>query len=252
MQPVLGLIIPLRAEAARLLGRTGWRKSDGPYLLDRRNATGRLVCITSVMGTDPAYSAACRLAQNGASALGLIGVSGGLDPGLIPGEILVPDVVLAVEEGKAVCSYPPDAGLSTLIRSRLAAAGVRVCPGAMASVRRAVCTVREKKRIFETTRACAVDMESAAVARAAGQYALPFFVLRAVCDTADDSLPPWLVDAVQGPGPPGRLGVLAGLFWNPRAVADLFGLARRFHAAMRSLDRAWRLIDGPIREWRRD
>jgi len=54
---------------------------------------------------------------------------------------------------------------------------------------RVAVTAREKKNLREATRADAVDMESEAVQRIAGEWGVPYRAIRVVSDTAADDMP---------------------------------------------------------------
>jgi adenosylhomocysteine nucleosidase len=57
------------------------------------------------------------------------------------------------------------------------------------SIDRVAVTAGEKRVLRESTGAAAVDMESAALARKAGEWAVPFYAIRAVSDTALEDMP---------------------------------------------------------------
>jgi adenosylhomocysteine nucleosidase len=57
------------------------------------------------------------------------------------------------------------------------------------SIDRVAVTAGEKRVLRESTGAAAVDMESAALARKAGEWGVPFYAIRAVSDTALEDMP---------------------------------------------------------------
>ena len=73
----------------------------------------------------------------------------------------------------------------------------------------------------------AVDMESAAWARAAAAYGVPYAVIRAISDTAADALPAFLPRCVGADGGISRLAVLARALSRPASLAALFAMRRR-------------------------
>jgi nucleoside phosphorylase len=92
------------------------------------------------------------------------GLCGALDPALRVGDIVVSgDMPLATE--------------------------VRFVRGEVHSVDRVVATAREKRILRNRTGAIAVDMEAAAVENKAAEWQVPFVCIRAVSDTAGDTLP---------------------------------------------------------------
>jgi len=54
---------------------------------------------------------------------------------------------------------------------------------------RVIVTVEEKRELRKKTGAAAVDMESAALSRIAGEWGVPFRSIRAVSDTAEEDMP---------------------------------------------------------------
>ncbi len=77
-------------------------------------------------------------------------------------------------------------------------------------------------------------MESLAVGQVATLHRLPFLAVRAIVDTAGDSLPRAIVAASLG-GSLRRWRLILGLAAAPAEVAQLVALARRYRAARRSL-----------------
>ncbi|OLB24726.1 MAG: hypothetical protein AUH95_02335 [Nitrospirae bacterium 13_2_20CM_2_63_8] len=95
--------------------------------------------------------------------------------------------------------------------------------------------------------AIAVDLESAAIARAAHVVGVPFLLVRAVSDRADEDLP---MDFNLWLGPWGRVRGVAHLLRRPSIIRSLLrmrryveygsqNLARFFAALVASLDRTW-------------
>ena len=77
-------------------------------------------------------------------------------------------------------------------------------------------------------------MESAGVAQVAASNKLPFVAVRAIVDTAGDTLPP----AVLAAGTEGRMRfarLLFGIVRSPREIAAVMRLAQRYRAASRAL-----------------
>ncbi|MGH7122707.1 MAG: hypothetical protein ACREFP_27560 [Acetobacteraceae bacterium] len=178
-----------------------------------------------------AEMAAESLAAAGASGLLSFGLAGGLDPALLPGALLVPRAVRAFGQ-----SWQADPGLLALL------GGPTV--ELMLSEGRIVASAVAKRRLWQTTRAAAVDVESGAVAEAASRHALPFAVLRTVCDPASRSLPPAALTAL---GPAGRVRpwrFLAMTLGHPAQLGALFALASDARSARLALTERVRVL-GP-------
>jgi adenosylhomocysteine nucleosidase len=158
-----------------------------------------------------AAAAASRLIAQGARRLLSFGLAGGLDPELGPGDLIVPDVVLS-QDGH----WPAD--------PRLASALGRV-GGALFSGGEIVATAAAKRALHARTGAAAVDVESAAVAEAAARHAVPFAVLRAICDSAARSLPHAALVALDQRGRIGAWRVAKAALSRPTELPALIALA---------------------------
>jgi adenosylhomocysteine nucleosidase len=171
-----------------------------------------------------AEKAANRLIGEDVRALISFGVSGGLDPDLQPGALVVPiDVWADGERFKTDTAIVEALGGPTL--------------GMVIGSSSAPASSTEKRRLWKQTGAAAVDMESGSVARIAGRHRLPFAVLRVVCDPAERSLPRAALLALNKAGGIRVLRVLASATAAPSQLPALFALARDAHIARRALIR---------------
>jgi adenosylhomocysteine nucleosidase len=202
----LGVVVGLAAEAriARKLGH--------PVAIGGGGAAG-------------AEAASLRLVTDGAEALLSFGLCGGLDPALRPGALLIPEVVL---DGATRYAASP----------ALAARFGKPTPHRLLGGAVVAATAAEKRRLRDATGADAIDLESGAVARVAAAADVPFAALRAVCDPADQDLPPAALVALDGKGAIGFFRVLAALAAHPTQLPALLSLARQAAAARASLVRA--------------
>ncbi|MDQ6850486.1 MAG: 4-hydroxy-3-methylbut-2-enyl diphosphate reductase [Actinomycetota bacterium] len=126
------------------------------------------------MGPDRVRAWLPRLAELAPDAVVVAGVAGGLDPSLRPGDVLIASEVRD-EHGRTVLrGAAPLAG-------ELRRMGMRVRTGPMVSCDHIVGGADARERLAATG-ALAVDMESAAVVRAA--LGVPTAVLRVIVDTA--------------------------------------------------------------------
>lgn len=236
-----GLIVPMRSEAFSLLGRRHWRSADGLLRLDvRRDHEIPTICICSGAGPENAAAAADTLIETGVDLLAVTGTAGGLHPALRPG-----DLVLAGRIFKKDRETVFDVGGTSWEYSRLllkTPAAVSITRGAVVSCSVVIETPAEKERLYRQTGALAVDMESAAVVQAADRKGLPSVVLRAVCDTAAESLPREILDSInrQGRVHPGRLA--HALLRQPTLIPALIRLSAEFSTAMAALKKVLPLI----------
>jgi adenosylhomocysteine nucleosidase len=111
--------------------------------------------------------------------------------------------------------------------------GVRF--GTLARAGEIVATPAHKAALFRQTGALAVDMETAPARQFAQTLGIPFLAVRAISDTAADTLDPALLTLLDGDGRP-RVGrVLAHLARGPGRVGELLRLRRATHTALARL-----------------
>ena len=95
---------------------------------------------------------------------------------------------------------------------------------------------RSKALAFRQTGAVAADMESSAVAEVACAERVPFLVVRAIVDTAEDAVPEVALSATGVGRDRLRIGrLLASLARTPGELPALIRLARRYRSASRVL-----------------
>jgi adenosylhomocysteine nucleosidase len=224
----IGIVSALAAEARTL----GPAAPHGAGL--RQLADGALLAVSGIGGS-AAAAAARRLVLAGASALASFGMAGGLDPALICGAVLLPEEVAPLG---GVASGAAASATSREWRQRLRAAlpaSCIACGGRLLTSERPIGRADAKAVVWRSSRAAAVDMESAAIARVAGQAGLPFIALRVIVDTASDELPAAVI-AASGGGGQLRIGrLLAGLLRAPGDLGALIRLSARYRIASRVL-----------------
>lgn len=184
----------------------------------------------------------------------VIGVAGGLDTSLDVGALVIGAHVIDEAGGGR---YRGDPALVDLAASVGAAA-----PGVAISARRIADTLEEKRRLLALARAqsagqgdagadpspapVVVDLESAAYAALARRAGVPWLVLRAVSDTAAESLPALLNRSRDDGGAVRRLRVVRGLLSDPRALRPLLALRDRVRACADRLARSVGLVVGAL------
>lgn len=189
-QPVILAAMPAELKSCAPLGR-------------------RCQTVLTGVGEAAARRAAQSVATSGqASLLVSWGTAGGLDLGLKPGTLVICTRIVDATSGRYFDGQPKLVErLGEILKP------LRAVSGAGLSTEMAV-TTRDRKSTLHVAHGCmVVDMESAAIARAATDAGLPFIALRAVIDPAGSNLP---------------ISALAGMD-NPDAAtrATLRALARR-------------------------
>ncbi|HXN34049.1 MAG TPA: hypothetical protein VN894_19415 [Polyangiaceae bacterium] len=223
-------IAPLRS----LLTEIG-RVRTGALLVESGRLGGRWVALSAT--GDGAGNArvgiAELLAASRPSALVVIGVAGGLSSGL-PTAALVVARRVTDEAGR---SFAADAGQ---VAAAARATGGRTA--VVVSAARIADSASEKRRLSHQAGAgedaAVVDLESATYVAAAAASGIPWLVLRAVSDTADEALPDLLNRSRDAGGAVLRGQVVLRLLRQPRALPFLLALRWRVGQCAEVLARA--------------
>ncbi|KMO29119.1 phosphorylase [Methylobacterium aquaticum] len=176
-------------------------------------------------------------AAPGCRAVMSIGIAGGLDPNLVPG-----DVVVATGVSAGGVRHPAHPQVVAALARRLVDAPARVIEADVVGVEAAVLSPHAKAQLRAETGAAVVDMESHVAAAFAEAHGLPFCAVRVVCDPADRALPAAIAKALKPDGEPDLLAVLAALARRSASVGGLIRLARDSSAAFASLGRCRALL----------
>ncbi len=189
-------------------------------------------CIIGLSGAGPKAAQSCcaALVEAGAASLISWGCAAALAPGINPGDLILPTRI-ACTDGMQIDT---DGTWHARLLSELEG-NMTVYTGILAESDRIVAREDEKRAISACTGAIALDMESAAAARAAGQFKLPFLAIRSIVDPVGVTLPPSVHAAFDENG---MLNVPKLLLRSLRHPADMVGiirLGRHFGAAMKSL-----------------
>jgi len=158
-------------------------------------------------------------------------MAGALDPALAAGTLVLPTEVIS-PTGRVFATEPQ-------WRERLSAAlGAHrpVSFGRLLTSQEPLGSVESKAIAFRQTAAVAVDMESSAVAEIAAAAYMPFLAVRAIVDTASDTVPQAALAATTADTGALRIGhLLAALARAPGDLAALIRLAGRYRRARRAL-----------------
>ena len=197
------------------------------------NTTSSSTVLLSGIGAPNAAKIAQQVHTCGHGALACIGLAGGLSPQLRCGDIVIANEVVD-DSGERIAL---DATWRAAATKRLGSAR-SWCEGPLLSANTIVSAEASKYCLFQRTGAIAVDMETAALARAAGAYRLRMLALRVVGDEQAVSLPPVLPQLVDRFGSlrPGR--AFSQLARRPGLMTELWRLARVIREAERSLTEA--------------
>jgi len=223
--PVLGVVCGLDREAA-------WFPTG--------SGETRVAVLVGGMGHRRAAAAARSLAARGVRGLVSWGSAAALDPALAPGDLLLPEGVITARRG----SLPAHTEWRTSLAEALAGR-IGTVEAPLAEAPAVLATPEEKRSLREATGAAAADMETAAVAEVAGRAGLPWVALRAVADTAEDSLPAAVLSNLTTDGAVDAGAILRSAGLSPRVFLSLLGLGRSHARAGKTLRRAARAA-GPL------
>jgi adenosylhomocysteine nucleosidase len=148
------------------------------------------------------------------------GYAGALDPSLKVGDIFVASEILEGEDQRWRTVIPAELGDS-------------IC-GRLFTARTLIASTAEKRRLFRSTRALAVDMESAAIAEACQGERIPCAVVRAISDSAETELSPRLANLLSA-GRVSPFRALAAIMRRPTIAVQFWRLAGDTRRAAASL-----------------
>ena len=156
----------------------------------------------------------------------VVGFCGAADPSLRTGDLHVAGVFHSTDQAGPIAADP-----ELTARAKFWAYGrrTRLVGGHSVTVA-AVADPQEKSTLHAATGAVSVNMEDYWAARVAAAYGIPFASIRAVLDTADDEIPPYLGDIGDG-----IIAVLRGVAEHPGSVPGLIRLAGKARVARASL-----------------
>ena len=188
--------------------------------------SGRLAgqpIIAAEVGVGPTLAAAglaAVLTAGPVRGVVVIGVAGGLDPGLTVGTVIACHRVL--DAGGAI--PPPDQErLGRLLEHAGIPSGVAVqsprIVGTVDAKRHARGTIDQPNLV--------IDLESATLGRMAAERGLPYLVVRAVSDGADDALPEIILTAQRQDGSIDHARIVRHALTHPGDAIRLSRLGRR-------------------------
>lgn len=219
----VGIVVALGDECRGLTHR---RAPEGACLALSEHC---LLALSGV-GAAAAARAATLLIEEGAGALVSWGCAAALDPRLKPGDLILPNRIIDADGLLLETSSDWRNRLFSRLAGRLS-----VYQDALAEGTAIIATPAEKARIFAETGAIALDMESAAIARAARRIEIPFLAIRTIADPAAMAVPTSVLAAQDETGKVRIPKVLGHALLNPGDLLGLIQLGRHFRAAMKTL-----------------
>lgn len=195
-----------------------------------------LVVKVSGPGRDQAARAAVQLLTSGCDALVSWGLAGGLKPDMAPAQLIVGSASI-VDTGETFAS---DEALRGELVTQLS--DLEAVSGPLYTSLHPVATANEKSNLHDEHGAVAVDMESAAIARAAQTGQAKFAAIRCIVDPAGFDLPAAVGRAMGADGGLRVGAMLRHLIQHPGEIRHMLKLAVWYRAALDKLDRTGRIL----------
>lgn len=227
---ILGIVAALRSEA-RCLAKLPSTAAGVVQL-----PSGTLLYIAG-MGAKQAHAAAELLIARGATALLSWGSAGGLQPKLLPGNLILPKTVSYPKKG----IFSTDHGWHNRLVTRLAN-HLDIHTESLAQSHTVLRNPAEKFDFGKQEDAIAVDIESGSVAEVADEKNLPFMAIRAIADPLEQNIPPSALTAIDERGRLRPFHLLGTLARRPADFLLLNQLRRNFSAARTALTTVARLV----------
>lgn len=163
---------------------------------------GDVPVVVARCGVGKVCAAACTQTMILRYGVGLLintGVGGGIDPALSIGDVAIATALVQHDVDTTAVGDPPalisalgrvemeaDRDLSDRVAALCQKAGIRFVRGVVATGDQFICTKAQKDSLRDRFRAVACEMEGGAVAQICAMNGVPFCVLRAISDNADE------------------------------------------------------------------
>lgn len=225
---MLGIVVSLSRELKSLTRQT---IPVGSWTAITDNT---LVALSGI-GADRAYMAGSVLVSQGATALLSWGCAAALDDRVSPGCLILPERIIGTNGEIHRVSTEWHRRLCQALKSQHP-----IRTEALVESDVIVKTSAEKRSLARRTQAAATDMESAAQARLAKDYGLPFIAIRAIVDTPSTEIPENVLKALDPEGNINLWKLLSSTM--PADWIKIVRLGIQFNAAQRTLKKTRKLV----------
>lgn len=220
---IVGVVSALKSEASCLM------KLRFPLFKIARLGPNTRLCLSG-MGGEGALESSRRLHDAGVDALLSFGVAAALDNVLVPGDLVMPEVIYSDRKMPVTLEWRER--IVELLPSYLNVVG-----GTLAGCKAPLTSRQEKLRLGEETGACAADMETASIAEYAAQMDMPFVAIRAIVDPLEFSPPPALMNVVYADGTADIIKLIPLIYKGTVPFKTLFHLGIGMYAARSTLSK---------------
>ncbi len=218
---VVGIVTAMRVEASCLT------RVNLPFNEMVSLGEGAAIWLSG-MGEKAAREGAEGLQLGGCDALISFGLAGALDSRLRPGDLVLPD---SIHVGHRL---PVDQDWRNRLQ-QLLPTHVNITNGVLAASTGVLTSADTKRELAEATGACAVDMESGAVAQVAAKAGIPFLVVRVIADPLVFSPPIPLLGAVRPDGSADPVRLMSLILRRSVTLGTLLRLGSQLRSARATL-----------------
>lgn len=236
----VGIVVAMPLEAAAIVARmrdcVTVRAAVGRVSLGRLGEATVAIMASGIGGEAAVRGTRLIAAGHRPGRIVAAGVCGGLDPALCRNAILVADRVRLCASAVDRPSEPVMEGdclpIDPLPETWNPLPNDRVRRGMLVTSGTVIATASAKKSLHDSTHACGVDMESWWIVVEARRLGLPVHVVRAVCDTATETVPGDVASLATAGSAARIAGTAVRLLWRrPSAAIDMVELRERAHSA---------------------
>lgn len=227
---ITGIVIALPQELETLTTR---KIAKGSTIALSKN----LLLAYSGAGAENAQTAANLLIKQGATHLISWGCAAALSPGLSSGDLVLANAVISAE-GESIT---PNNIWYKRVKTELEKLSLEsklvfaLRSGDLLESKVLVAKSTDKQRLYQQTRAVALDMESVSIAKVAQKQNIPFLAIRSIADPVSMDLPDAVSYALNDKGDVQLFKLLTFLCLHPKELSGLITLGKQFSAAKRTL-----------------
>jgi adenosylhomocysteine nucleosidase len=237
----VGLVVALPREIpAGFVRLDNWESMEprGMAIYRFASAPAQHVAVQAGVGrTRAADGARFLIRRFSPQALVSFGFAGGLTPELARGTLLIGTELVCEDSSRKFAAAHRD--LVDQFQTAAEAEELPVQQGALVTSRHLVADPASKTALRGRSRACAVDMETAGIVEAAHEAGLPWVAVRAIIDSAEDSLPAACLTVLRDDGHVATGQLIWTVGRSPQLLWHFLRLAGNMATARRRLSQAF-------------
>ncbi len=229
----------LPQEGRAIFGSRGWGKRDNLHYKKRIQGDNEIVIFITGQGKKKIENSLRKISNISNFSLFInLGVCGGLNPNLTPGDLISPDEILFKDRAIRI-----DKEIKGVFDRALLRNGLNVRGGRLLNSPEVVFDPEVKLNLFMGKGCIAVDMEAFFIGEFLGDFDLPFYCLKAVSDTANQKISRKIISILNGNGDVDYLKLIRLILLNPPQLSYLYKMGVGFKRATSSLRRAFSALE---------